>query len=1348
MKKIYMAFFFLLIPCLALAHVAKQRSPETRWIPINKDAAIRLAKGVSREKYPNADIVEVSDKRWVRYRADGTYTEIFESYEKVLTEKGKRSLNVISSYFTIPYNTTGFTKVEIIKPNGRSIPVDIDSNSSVTVSHNQMEENIYNPNRKVLKVTVPDLEIGDTLHFVIKDHFKKALLPGTWSDYVALQGLNPIGRFTYTIVAPKSRPLKKISIKDEVRGTITYKKQEGDGVIVYTWVAKNVPQVFPEPDMPPVYTVVQRVLVSTIGNWRWISRWYWNLCKPSLFSITPDMREKTQFLTRGIKNRQKKMEAIFYWVSHEIRYLGITLEKKAPGYEPHPASMTFHNRAGVCRDKAALLVSMLRLAGFDAYPVLIMVGPRKDPDVPQPFFNHAIACVRRKDGSSYILMDPTDESTKVLFPAYLGNRSYLVATPKGETLKVSPVQPADRNMMVVRTMAEPGKGNDLVVKTTFVFGGINDNMYRGYFSRLTADELRAFLEKLVKKMASGARLKHYIITPRNMLDTEKPLKLEMDLEIKDALIRGHNVVMTPVMDWCNHVGMVHYLTSKMGLDKRKYPYVTQYTCGIEQHYVLKLVKSLKKPVFLPDSYKMKARGETWIRDVKVQHGCMDIEDVFKMNLSEYSPKDYLELKHVLKKMEESKKQVPIFSINNSAEVGSIKAWYTQFYPDAVILEENDEFDVKDAHTWTETRHVKMKILSYAGIKDNSDIYIGYNPIWEKVRVVKASVTTPSGRIVPVRSGDINEMDAAWVGDAPRYPSGKILVLSMPSVSVGSVIDYTVAVEKKEQPFFSLNNTFMYQDLILGKVHSVVPHARFSVNTCLNSFYPIVDRNIILRLPTNMHATISDPGKGLLLKGTLAKGEWLANLLREESKVGDKSVYEFHLKDVPPVKQEDYMPPWYSFEPMVFVSAGNWKSYSSGLRKILLKSSLSQEVAAGKAREIIKGMSDDLDKIRAIRDYVVKTIHAIDIPIFSLPLRCISPADRTLRDGYGNSADIAVLLYTMLKAGNLGPEYVLASPVNYDRRLVGPVMTYPNPAWFPTVLVRVKTSKGYVYLNDTDQYTPIGSTPDDGHLGLDLASGNAFEITALDPSLRDREDISVEVGLSCNGDVVIKRTRKIYGMAYAHFKKMFSEITPEMRKQHFQILVSGISKGAKPAGPYITNYRVYPGIEELSVSVKHYAVREGDYIYLELPGMVEKFSGLERISRANPVYRPWGIRRHIEISVKLPSSLGSVEIMPPRSLAIKIKNAGMVNLSSSILGGKVKMLLIMEDINLRPFFVLPDEYPRISYALRQLTRLGSRVFLAKIKSIRQVGLDTYQYLHYGNELVSYLYTLANRPGSVQ
>ncbi len=136
-----------------------------------------------------------------------------------------------------------------------------------------------------------------------------------------------------------------------------------------------------------------------------------------------------------------KIKALFYYVSKQIRYMGLTPEKDRPGFEPHDVCLTFGKKYGVCRDKAALLVSMLRAAGLKAYPVLINVGTKQDPEVPDPFFNHAIVSVELTNGN-YVLMDPTDENTRDLLPASDCNQSFLVCRARRRKSQDQPHQAA------------------------------------------------------------------------------------------------------------------------------------------------------------------------------------------------------------------------------------------------------------------------------------------------------------------------------------------------------------------------------------------------------------------------------------------------------------------------------------------------------------------------------------------------------------------------------------------------------------------------------------------------------------------------------------------------------------------------------------------------------------------------------------------------------------------------------------------------------------------------------------------------------------------------------------------
>ncbi|MBQ9727874.1 MAG: DUF3857 domain-containing protein, partial [Kiritimatiellae bacterium] len=151
--------------------------------------------------------------------------------------------------------------------------------------------------------------------------------------------------------------------------------------------------------------------------------------------------------------RAAVVRALFDFVSREVRYMGAMAESEAPGYEPHDVSLTFDNRYGVCRDKAALLVAMLRMAGIDAWPVLINVGPRKDPQVPQPYFNHAIVAADSGDPAGpYLLMDPTSETTRSLLPEYLCEMSYLVARDEGEGIRETPPLPVEQNLLRAETV--------------------------------------------------------------------------------------------------------------------------------------------------------------------------------------------------------------------------------------------------------------------------------------------------------------------------------------------------------------------------------------------------------------------------------------------------------------------------------------------------------------------------------------------------------------------------------------------------------------------------------------------------------------------------------------------------------------------------------------------------------------------------------------------------------------------------------------------------------------------------------------------------------------------------------
>ena len=216
------------------------------------------------------------DRTVVDYQLDGTFTSWSESAVKILTEKGRHDNRSKSTWTDVAYGTAEFTLADVIDENGSVKKIDVKTNSRTMIDASQMQANIYDPNSKTVQLNIPELNVGDTLRYIVKRKDTKTRVPNTFSDYTIYETTAPIINAKYTVNAPEKLPLKSIALKDEIDGTVSFNCSTNSGTIKYVWEANNVPRTFTEPNMPDFHTVAQRLLISTISDWKDISRWYWN----------------------------------------------------------------------------------------------------------------------------------------------------------------------------------------------------------------------------------------------------------------------------------------------------------------------------------------------------------------------------------------------------------------------------------------------------------------------------------------------------------------------------------------------------------------------------------------------------------------------------------------------------------------------------------------------------------------------------------------------------------------------------------------------------------------------------------------------------------------------------------------------------------------------------------------------------------------------------------------------------------------------------------------------------------------------------------------------------------------
>jgi hypothetical protein len=138
-----------------------------------------------------------------------------------------------------------------------------------------------------------------------------------------------------------------------------------------------------------------------------MGRWYWGLVKDQ-FTADDEVRRRVAEVTKGLKTDDEKVRAIYDYVVTKTRY--VALEFGIHGFKPYRCAQIFARGFGDCKDKATLIVSMLKEAGIPATIVIVRTQNRgdfeTDPASLAPF-DHAIAYVPSLD----LYLDGTAEFT-------------------------------------------------------------------------------------------------------------------------------------------------------------------------------------------------------------------------------------------------------------------------------------------------------------------------------------------------------------------------------------------------------------------------------------------------------------------------------------------------------------------------------------------------------------------------------------------------------------------------------------------------------------------------------------------------------------------------------------------------------------------------------------------------------------------------------------------------------------------------------------------------------------------------------------------------------------------------
>lgn len=478
------------------------------------DARARLASVGDAGKY-DADVVVVLDETQVVVQPNGIGEARQRTLTKVLRDAGARSQAVQRFNFDPTTNRFALNSVRVLRGDGRVDEVDV----SAAAVQPEPQWGIFWANRRVA-LALPRLEVGDAVETVhTKTGYNVAYLgdgaarggrtegaaeleppmPGHWYDEVSFWSGVPVIEKRYTVRLPRDKTLQYAVYNGELRSAVM---AEG-GALVYSFEKRDIPAFRGEANMPSPRDTECKLVLATLEDWPTKSRWFHAVNEPQ-FERDEAIRRTTREVIRDCGDDEAKITALNHWVAENIRYVG-TSRGACEGYTTHRAAETLRDRGGVCKDKAGLLVAMLREAGFDAYIVMTQAGSEVTP-IPADQFNHAVTCIRTPDGG-FRLLDPTwMPKSRENWSSAEQLQHVVYGTPEGQPLSRSPYSGPENNW--VRWVGESAIGSDGTLRGDFTLTAVGvpeTNLRRHLNGRRPSDRVSAMGEWL-SRLGCDARV--------------------------------------------------------------------------------------------------------------------------------------------------------------------------------------------------------------------------------------------------------------------------------------------------------------------------------------------------------------------------------------------------------------------------------------------------------------------------------------------------------------------------------------------------------------------------------------------------------------------------------------------------------------------------------------------------------------------------------------------------------------------------------------------------------------------------------------------------------------------------
>ncbi len=453
-------------------------------------ALLAAAEAIKPEK-PEEGVVVLLDETVVRFEADGRSTRVERLIFRVHDQSAVEGWATIETSWQPWYHEHPQVDARVVTADGAVHRLDP---KSFGAGDAEDEPDMFSDTR-ILSGPIPAVAPGAVIEQTITYRDKNPLRD------TGLASRHQFGRWVETrqsrlvLEYPSTLDLK---LANWSKPRVEPKRTDADGVTRLLFETGPRPALEQmEWYVPPDVNSLSFVAWTTGKSWQTVAQRYSEIVDARIGDLGSVARA-TAAAVGDAKEPREVIRRVLAALERDIRYAGVEFGEGS--IFPRSPAETLRNKYGDCKDKATLLVAMLRQAGIPASTVLINsgFGVDVDPDLPGlGHFNHVIV---RTDGPEPLWIDPTDEFARAgELPDSDQGRLVLVANSDTTALVRTPLSDSTTNRTLETReffLSEDGKAT--VIETN-EYHGSDERTNRRYYdstdSKSAGESMKSYAEQ-------------------------------------------------------------------------------------------------------------------------------------------------------------------------------------------------------------------------------------------------------------------------------------------------------------------------------------------------------------------------------------------------------------------------------------------------------------------------------------------------------------------------------------------------------------------------------------------------------------------------------------------------------------------------------------------------------------------------------------------------------------------------------------------------------------------------------------------------------------------------------------